>query len=156
MTVRPAKTQDQPGHPPSLIRVFAVCMKKAWVLTYLLRIQWRLIRLGGCPGWSESSLGTQSFCWFCHEVARMFVLRFHGPVNINKIMSSQSFIFSHCSWASLDLSTDSQELTIHDTFACNGQLPFLIIRGSGWMFVFVLLWGFAAQSTLLRSCRANQ
>ena len=30
-----------------------------------------LIRLGGCPGWSESSLGTQSFCWFCHEAALM-------------------------------------------------------------------------------------
>ena len=28
-----------------------------------------LIRLGGCPGWSESSLGAQSLCWFCHEVA---------------------------------------------------------------------------------------
>ena len=27
--VRPAKTQIQPGHPPSLIRVFAVRMKKA-------------------------------------------------------------------------------------------------------------------------------
>ena len=27
MTVRPAKT-DQPGHPPSLIRFFAVHMKK--------------------------------------------------------------------------------------------------------------------------------
>ena len=25
-----------------------------------------LIRLGGCPGWSESSLGAHSFCWFCH------------------------------------------------------------------------------------------
>ena len=24
---------DQPGHPPSLIRVFAVRMKEAWVLT---------------------------------------------------------------------------------------------------------------------------
>ena len=24
-----------------------------------------LIRLGGCPGWSESSLGAHSFCWFC-------------------------------------------------------------------------------------------
>ena len=24
-----------------------------------------LIRLGKCPGWSESLLGTQSFCWFC-------------------------------------------------------------------------------------------
>ena len=28
-----------------------------------------LIRLGGCPGWSESMLGAQSFCWFCHAVA---------------------------------------------------------------------------------------
>ena len=30
-----------------------------------------LIRLGGCPGWSESSLGAQSLCWFCHEVAHI-------------------------------------------------------------------------------------
>ena len=22
-----------------------------------------------CPGRSDSSLGTQSFCWFCHEAA---------------------------------------------------------------------------------------
>ena len=28
-----------------------------------------LIRLGGGPGWSESSLGTHSLCWFCHEAA---------------------------------------------------------------------------------------
>ena len=28
-----------------------------------------LIRLGGCPGWSESSMGAQSLCWFCHVVA---------------------------------------------------------------------------------------
>ena len=28
--------------PPSLIRVFAVCMKKAWVLSYPLSLQWRL------------------------------------------------------------------------------------------------------------------
>ena len=28
-----------------------------------------LIRLGGCPGWSESSLGAYSFCWFCHVAA---------------------------------------------------------------------------------------
>ena len=26
-----------------------------------------LIRLGRCPGWSESSLGSQLFCWFCHH-----------------------------------------------------------------------------------------
>ena len=28
-----------------------------------------LIRLGGFPGWSESSLGALSFCWFCNEAA---------------------------------------------------------------------------------------
>ena len=31
-----------------------------------------LIRLGGCPGWSESSLGAQPFCWFCHVVAQIY------------------------------------------------------------------------------------
>ena len=29
----PSEHSDQPGHPPSLIRVFAVLMKKAWVLS---------------------------------------------------------------------------------------------------------------------------
>ena len=32
-------------------------MKKHWVLSYPLSALWRLIRLGGCPGWSESLLG---------------------------------------------------------------------------------------------------
>ena len=31
-----APNEDQPGHSPSLIRVFAVRMKKAWVLSYTL------------------------------------------------------------------------------------------------------------------------
>ena len=44
----PSEDSDQPGHPPSLIRVFPVCMKKAWVLNYLLNAQRRL--------WSESTL----------------------------------------------------------------------------------------------------
>ena len=42
-----------------LIRVFTVCMKKPWVLSYPLSTQQRLIRLGRCPGWSKSLLGTQ-------------------------------------------------------------------------------------------------
>ena len=32
MACGPSKDSDQPGHLPNLIRVFAVCMKKAWVL----------------------------------------------------------------------------------------------------------------------------
>ena len=57
----PSEDSDQPGHPPSLIRVFAVRMKKTWVLSY---------PLSGCPGWSESSLGAHSLSWFCHAVAQ--------------------------------------------------------------------------------------
>ena len=70
----PSKDSDQPGHLPSLIRVVTIRMKKAWVLSYRLSAQRRLlIRLGGCPGWSESSLGSQSFCWFCHEAFQMLL-----------------------------------------------------------------------------------
>ena len=38
----PSEDSDQPGHPPSLIRVFTVRMKKAWVLSYPLSAQRRL------------------------------------------------------------------------------------------------------------------
>ena len=38
----PSEDSDQPGHPPSLIRVFAVRMKKHWVLSYALSAQRRL------------------------------------------------------------------------------------------------------------------
>ena len=41
MSVHPAKT-DQPGHPPSLIRVFAVRLKNHWVLSYPFSAQRRL------------------------------------------------------------------------------------------------------------------
>ena len=154
----PSEDSDQPGHPPSLIRVFAVRMKKRWVFSYPLSAQRRLwsdwadaqadpslrwahshivgfvmrlhinkndtvkksekqycywwvspirneqpcdktnkltcapsedsdqpghmpiegtaktlIRLGGCPGWSKPSLCGHSFCWFCHEAARISI-----------------------------------------------------------------------------------
>ena len=41
-----AQQRHQPGHPPSLIRVFAVYMKKAWVLPTERTVN-TLIRLGG-------------------------------------------------------------------------------------------------------------
>ena len=37
---------------------------------FFMRTAKSLIRLGGCPGSSESSLGAQSFCWFCHVAAQ--------------------------------------------------------------------------------------
>ena len=35
----PSEDSDQPGHPPSLIRVFAVGIEPAWILSYLLSTQ---------------------------------------------------------------------------------------------------------------------
>ena len=70
MGCAPSEDSDQPGHPPSLIRVFAVRIKKAWVLSYPLSAKRRLIRLGACPGWSESSLGAHAI---------LLVLSWGGP-----------------------------------------------------------------------------
>ena len=57
----PSEDSDQPGHPPSLIRVFAVRLKKHWVLSCPLRAQWRL-----WSDWADARLNTQadpSRCW---------------------------------------------------------------------------------------------
>ena len=54
--VSPSEDSDQTGRMPSLIWVFAVRMKKAWVLSYPLSAQRRL--------WPESSLGAHSFVCF--------------------------------------------------------------------------------------------
>ena len=39
---------------------------------FFMRTAKTLIRLGGCPVWSESSLGAHSFAWFCHVTAHMY------------------------------------------------------------------------------------
>ena len=54
MACAPSEDSDQPGHSPSLIRVFAVRMEKAYVFSY-------------------PSLGAQSFCWVCHEAAQIYL-----------------------------------------------------------------------------------
>ena len=75
VVVCPAKTQLSLGIRP-VWSVFPVRMKKAWVLSYPLSAQRKLIRLGGCPGWLETSLGAQPLCWFCHEVADLYFTHF--------------------------------------------------------------------------------
>ena len=75
----PSWDSDQPGHPPSLIRVFAVRMKKAWILSYPLRAQQRL--------WSDrvdaqADLSLRwahmSVYWFSHEAAQMLMCPKHA------------------------------------------------------------------------------
>ena len=57
---------DQTGHPLSLIRVFAVRSVRSLGPKLSSCGQRRLIRLGGCSGWSESSQGTRAI--FLHFV----------------------------------------------------------------------------------------
>ena len=62
---------NQPGHPSSLIRVFAIRMKKSWVLSYPLSAQqrfrsdWADIQADPSLQWAH-----RSFCWFCHAVVQ--------------------------------------------------------------------------------------
>ena len=60
----PSEDSDQPRHPPSLISVFAVRMKKAWVLSYPLSAQ-RMPRVT----WVFA--GCTLICWFCHVTAHI-------------------------------------------------------------------------------------
>ena len=81
MTCEPSEDSDQPGHPPSLIRVFAVRMKKHWVLSDPLSAQQRL-----WSDWADAQADLSlhwmhiPFCWFCHAVAQMCMPSFsEGP-----------------------------------------------------------------------------
>ena len=72
MACAPSEDSDQPGHPPSLIRVFALRMKKAWVLSYPLSAQRRLW-LDWADAQADMSLRWAHipFCWFCHEAVQL-------------------------------------------------------------------------------------
>ena len=66
-----SEDSDQPGHPLSLIRVFTARMKKAWVLSYPLSVQWRQ-----WADWADAQADL-NFPWahmpfyrFCHALAR--------------------------------------------------------------------------------------
>ena len=67
----PSEDSDQPGHPPSLIRVFAV----HWMGSQRPKVsscgQRRLWSDWADAQADESSLGAHSFCWFCHVTAHM-------------------------------------------------------------------------------------
>ena len=85
MACAPSEDSDQPGHPPSLISVFAVRMKKAWVLSYPMSAQRRL-----WSDWADAQ-AVLSLRW-AHSHCVGFVMRrlsytydcmmqLHTPVN---------------------------------------------------------------------------
>ena len=87
----PSEDSDQPGHPPSLIRVCAVHLKQKWVLSYPLSAQRRL-----WSDWADAQAdlslhsAQRSFCWFCHEVAQNASSL---SLNMQQIYISSHFFF---------------------------------------------------------------
>ena len=126
--VRPANTQISQGiRPCSLIRVFAVHMKKHWLPTE--RKAKTLIRLGRCPGWSESSLGAQarllvlsccvSFCraaahlqavWNSDPIKSQVETRFSSTVSKK---SSKSWYRCHLRCVAMVMSCDDLSTLFH-------------------------------------------
>ena len=68
----PSEDSGQPGQPSSLISLRCALIEWLRNQGFFMRTAKTLIRLDGCPGWSESSLAAHSFCWSCH-VAAQFV-----------------------------------------------------------------------------------
>ena len=79
----PSEDSDQPGHQPSLIRVFAVCMKKAWILSYPSSAQRRL-----WSDWADAQADLSLrwahmlLCWFCHEAAQFWHWQFQESLEL--------------------------------------------------------------------------
>ena len=75
MACAPSEDSYQHVHPPSLIRIFAVHMKKAWVFSYPLSASQRL-----WSDWADAQADLSlrwahmPFCCFCHEAAHLLSL----------------------------------------------------------------------------------
>ena len=86
----PSEDSDQPGHPPSLIRVFTVRMKKLWVLSYPLIAQQRLWSdLADAQADLSLRWAHMPLCWFCHAAAHITIIVTTGSDQNDKDMTTQ-------------------------------------------------------------------
>ena len=81
MPCAPSEDSDQPGHPPCLIRVFAVRIKKAWVLSYPLSAQRRL-----WSDWADTQADL-SLRWAHSHFVGFVVRRLKCTFNIYNILT---------------------------------------------------------------------
>ena len=91
--VRPAKTQISLGIRP-VWSVFAVCMKKSWVLNYPLSAQRRL-----WSDWADAQADLSLrwahmlLCWFCHEAAHYVFNHFGRSLMLVSVFSCTLSVF---------------------------------------------------------------
>ena len=126
------------------------CALNGWLRTHavFMRTAKTLNRLGECPGWSQSSLGRQSYCWYYHEAAHFIASKgFLRVVGRNDLGSLKSLIIliifnklKLCAqWVAKDprfLHADSEDSEQ------TGRMPRLISVFAGrTVILLVLSWG---------------
>ena len=151
MTCAPIEDSDQPEHPPSLIRVFAVRMNISWVLSYPFSTQrrpWSDWALGGSAQ-SDLSLRwvLRTLCLFCH--AALYIYR--DPYHLVELMVWGGWgWWSHCQFqvsSNFDYRRAQSVLRPTDDFDFVGLIPRLIL---GCHIISILLsFSFQRRSTYL-------
>ena len=120
MTCAPSEDSDQPEHPPSLIRIFAVRMNIPWVLSYPFSTQRR--------PWSDWALGGSQFVLSCCGIyiSRSLSLgRTHGLGRLGLMV-----MLSHCQFqvaSNFDYRRAQSVLRSTDDFNFVGLIPRLIL-----------------------------
>ena len=139
MACAPSKDSDQPWHLPSLIRVFAVRMKKHWALNYPLSTQRRV-----WSDWADAQADLSlrcahgPFCWFCHEVAH---IRHQCPcksqfpsslVMAQRLAHKQKVFIMHFNAATMASCFECYLPIIPSLTAKEQRMLWPHTRGSGW------------------------
>ena len=96
MACAPSEDSNQPRQPRCLIRIFAVNMKKAWVLSHPLSTQHRLWLDQQNGMWAQRRLKTfEAFCTLCHTF--IFLLKDGKTAqNINFVLVSLELWVERC------------------------------------------------------------
>ena len=108
MACAPSEDSDQPGHLPSLIRVFAVRLKKARSLSYPWSAQRRL-----WSDWTDAQADLSlrwahmPFCWFCHLSRCGSIMLYWPLVKEWVITATKSFIPLWIHWKTVSYVFDN-------------------------------------------------
>ena len=99
----PSEDSDHPWYPPSLIRVFAVRMKKPWVLSYPLSAQQTL-----WLDWTDAQADLS--------------LRWAHAHFVGFVMSQLILLCRHCrSWSETMFCASDKEFTLYPLFNANAM-----------------------------------
>ena len=152
MVCAPSEDSDQPEHPPSLFRVFAVRMKKAWVLSYLLNAQQRL--------WSDWADAQADLSLRWAHIRFFSVSSRAGPYmnspRSTAIKESIFFVYFYRRFLFRNGENNFERVSSLDSVSVPHNFISILQNQTISTHYVWFSWSFTAHSTLLRSCRTCQ